>query len=85
MIFPIQRGLIECVEPVVMQISDDRETEAAYRAWAQSRESFNKELKVKGSAAERQKWQKDYFRGTAPESGKAPANHRTKVQVKPFK
>ena len=85
MIFPVQRGLLESVEPEVLPISDDKRTEEAYRAWADSRTSFNKDLTVKDSAARQQKWQKDYVRGTAPSWGKAPADHRTKVQVKPFK
>lgn len=85
MIFPVQRGLLESVEPEVRPIGDDKRTEEAYQAWADSRTSFNKELTVKDSAARQQKWQKDYVRGTAPNWGKAPPDHRTKIQAKPFK
>src|SRR6185437_4382068 len=85
MIFPVQRGLLESVEPEVRPIGDDKRTEEAYQAWADSRTSFNKELTVKDSAAQQQKWQKDYVRGTAPNWGNAPTDHRTKIQVKPFK
>lgn len=85
MIFPVQRALVESVEPEIRPIGDDKRTEEAYRAWADSRTSFNKNLTVKDSAAQQQKWQKDYVRGTAPNWGKAPLDHRTKVQVKPFK
>jgi Family of unknown function (DUF6065) len=85
MIFPVQRALLESVEPEIRSVSDDKRTEEAYLAWADSRTGFNKDLTVKDSAAQHQKWQKDYVRGIAPGSGKAPPDHRTKVQLKPFK
>jgi hypothetical protein len=84
MIFPLKRGLVESVEPLIRPLDDDPRTAAAYRAWAESRQSFNRNLAVPGSPEQQQKWQKDYFRGTAPESSEAPSDHRTKIHVKPF-
>jgi len=85
MFFPVQRALIESVEPEIRHIGNDKRTEEAYKAWADSRATFNNDLTVKDSAAQQQKWQKDYVRGTALNWGKAPPDHRTKVQAKPFK
>ncbi len=85
MIFPIPRGLIEKVEPEFRSIETDVQLNKAYHAWADSRLEFNKELSVRGSAAQNEKWQKDYFSGRAVSAVTAPASHRTKVRAKPFK
>jgi hypothetical protein len=84
MIFPMPRGLIEKVEPEFRTIESNPEVEQAYRAWVASRLKFNEELKVRGSQAQTEKWQKEYFSGRAVSTINAPANHRTKVKAKPF-
>ena len=83
MIFPVPRGLIEGVEPEFRTLEDDPEVSAAYRAWAESRRSFNESLKIPGSEAQTEKWQKDYFRGTG-RFGTTPPDHRTKLRAKDF-
>jgi hypothetical protein len=83
MIFPVNRGLVEQVEPEIRPIESDPEVQTAYAAWAESRRTFNQELKVPGSGAQTEKWQKDYFRGGV-RFGESPADHRTKLQLKPF-
>jgi hypothetical protein len=83
MIFPLQRGAIEQVEPEIRSFDADPEVRDAYTAWAESRRAFNAGLKVKGSKAEEEKWQKDYFRGS-DRYGATPADHRTRLRVKSF-
>ena len=82
MIFPVPRGLIERVEPEFQLLESAPEVERGYQDWAASRAKFNEDLNIQGSAAQTDKWQKDYFSGR---SVNAPASHRTKVKVKPFK
>ena len=84
MIFPILRSLIETVEPEIRSLDEDPEVREAYRAWAESRQTFNQGLKVPGSEARTEKWQKDYFRGSG-RFGAPPDNHRTKLQLRDFK
>lgn len=84
MIFPVQRGLVESVEPEFRSFESDAELKAAYDAWAKSRQGFIDDLHVEGSDARKQKWQKEYFRGESATANK-PANHRTKLRVRPFK
>lgn len=84
MIFPLQRGTIEQIKPEFRNMAADQEVRETYEAWTQSRQAFNEGLKVKGSKAEAEKWQKDYFRGTG-RYGAPPANHRTRLRVKPFR
>jgi len=83
MIFPIKRGLIEEVDPVIRSIESDKEIEAAYRAYARSRAAFNEDLGVPGSEARQQGWQKDYLRATT-RLGLAPSDHHTKLKLKEF-
>ncbi len=84
MIYPVERRVIEAVEPEFRPMSEDPEVEAAYLAWAERRRNFNDDLTRPGSEAQRIEWQKDYFRGETP-FGVAPADHRTRLRLKAFK
>ena len=84
MIFPVKRGFVESVEPEIRDMASDPELRQAYLEWAESRGAFNEDLQVEGSAAQKQKWQKEYFRGQTGGESKI-ADHRTKLRVKPFK
>jgi hypothetical protein len=44
---------------------------------------FNQELKVPGSKAVREGWQKDYVRGMTPEGLRAK-EHQTKLRLRSF-
>jgi uncharacterized protein DUF6065 len=91
MIFPVKRGLVEEVEPEIRMLESDAEIAQAYHTWADSRRDFNRDLRVPGSRAQAQKWQKDYFRGTTPGlpqvpgAGISPPDHRTKLKLREFK
>ncbi|WP_024517913.1 DUF6065 family protein [Bradyrhizobium sp. Tv2a-2] len=83
MIFPVQRGFLETVEPEFRSLERDPELARNYKVYAQSRLEFNRTLNVPGSDAQIKKWQKFYFRGLAP--GKAaPPDHRVRVRLKEF-
>jgi hypothetical protein len=84
MVYPVQRGAVEAIEPEFRELHQDPEVEAAYITWAEGRRNFNADLQVEGSAAQQQKWQKDYFKGSG-KWGSAPADHRTKVKLREFK
>ena len=84
MIFPIQRGMIEQIEPEIRPLADEPEVYEAYTAWADSRKAFNEGLKVAGSDAQAAKWQKDYFSGSGS-FGATPPDHRTRLRLKPFR
>ncbi len=83
MIFPVKRGLIEQVEPEIRAMDTDAEVREAYAVWAESRRVFNERLKIPGSEAQAEKWQKDYFRGRA-RFGTTPPDHRTRLRPKDF-
>jgi hypothetical protein len=83
MIYPVKRGLIDEVEPEIRAIESDPDIHGFYTAWSESRRGFNADLKVPGSEARAQKWQKHYFRGDAG-LAEGPPDHRTKLKPKPF-
>jgi Family of unknown function (DUF6065) len=82
--FPISRQVLAAAEPEFRALSDDPKTEADYNAWRDSRLTFNDELKVQGSKAQEQRWQRGYFRGQTPSGTTAP-EHRTRQRVAPFR
>lgn len=83
--FPIQLGAIEATETAIEPIKAAPELAAQYYGWSEGRSNFNQDLKVDGSKAQSDKWQKSYFRGICPNGDKAPEHHRTKIRVKPFR
>lgn len=84
MIYPMARGTIESVEPEFRSLEKDPKTKQAYVDWSARRSTFNAALKEEGSQAQREKWQKEYFRGFSGQSRTAP-DHRMKIRAKPFK
>lgn len=83
MIAPVRRGEVETFAPVCREITDDPELEREFHAWAASRVEFNQQLKIAGSDAAEQKWQKHYFQGESPRGTEAP-RHQSKLEVKEF-
>lgn len=83
--FPLQRDLVESVEPVVVPLADDPEFAAQHEAWSRDRNNFIAELPKQGSAAQQEGWQKGYFRGRLPDGSPAPVAHRTKLVLRPFR
>jgi uncharacterized protein DUF6065 len=84
MIFPIKRGLIQEFEPEIRSMEEDKNVYERYKAFAESRDKFNEGLRVPGSKAQTQGWQKDYFRGDT-QLASAPADHQLRLKIKDFK
>lgn len=85
MIFPVQRGQLEKVEPKFQPMGADEKLARSYEDWSRSRMDFNKNLQISGSPEQKQKWQKNYFLGTFPHWPDAPEDHRTRLRTKPFR
>jgi hypothetical protein len=84
-VFPIQRGLLETVEPRLHLLSDDPELKRQRDAWRAERDRFIDDLKQPGSDARARKWQKHYYLGQQPDgSGAGIGDHHIKLRVKPF-
>ncbi|MDA0997917.1 MAG: DUF6065 family protein [Proteobacteria bacterium] len=83
--FPVGRTDLEAVEPEIRDIAEDPDTLALHKSWSASRNSFNSDLLKPGSPARDKKWQKDYYRGFKPDGTEAPADHRAKLRLAPFR
>jgi hypothetical protein len=84
-IFPVGRAQLENIEPHMMPLSADSDLENRYKLWSENRNAFNAELEVHGSQAQRQRWQKGYFRGLEPTGEPAQAcDHQSKLRLKDF-
>ncbi len=85
-LFPVRRGELESMAPELLDISVEPELKAQYEAWSRDRDGFNADLHRAGSAAQAERWQKNYYKGLDPEGRPAAADdHRTRVRLKPFK
>jgi len=83
--FPLQRGVIDEVQPEIRSISnagDDMYN--GYNTWRDSRANFIDELNVEGSTANKAKWERTYFQGARPDGVRGPPDHQTRIRVKPF-
>lgn len=80
--YPVKRGEIEAFRGEVRDIERDAALKAAYTAWSEQRNSFNRDLQVPGSDAARQLWQKDYFQGMA--DGQRFEAHQTRLKLHEF-
>jgi Family of unknown function (DUF6065) len=84
-LFPVPRTLIDDTEPVIHSIESDPDLAERHRQWAAGRSAFNADLKVQGSAAQTEKWQKAYYRGMHPDGQPTDAGHMVKLRPKPFR
>jgi hypothetical protein len=82
--FPIDIGMIEAVDPVFRPLSENANLEKTYKQWSKSRDRFNADLRIEGSDAKKQKWQKNYHKGVYPDGTRSTVKHRTRVRLKPF-
>jgi hypothetical protein len=83
-IYPIERHLIERVEPEMRPISDEPGLEVSYQQFLQNRAEFvTRSASI--NASDREKWQKHYYRGIMPDGGIGQQEHQTKLTLSPFK
>lgn len=83
--FPIRRGEVEQFEPKIMPLSENPEVLAQHEKWEASRHAFIADLKIKGSVAQEERWQKLYYQGRDVDGNEIKSvDHRTRLRVKPF-
>jgi hypothetical protein len=83
MLAPVVRGELERYRPTIQSISANAELEAGYRAWSRSRDSFNADLKIQGSDAQKMRRQRHYVRGQTVTERHAE-QHQTSLDLKEF-
>jgi len=83
-IVPVSIGLLEGTRPELAELDSDPRTKAKYEEWVKSRGTFIADLKVEGSEAQEEKWQKRYSRGLEPDGRATPYDHRSALTVREF-
>ncbi|MEJ5902444.1 DUF6065 family protein [Ochrobactrum teleogrylli] len=84
-IFPLQRGSLEDVTPVIRKLSDAPDLEREFKIWSQRRNAFNADLADPASQAAQEKWQKGYFKGKQPSGGAGSQTHYSRLRLRSFK
>src|SRR5262249_42019587 len=83
-LFPIARGGLEAVRPVLRRLSENPALDREHKEWTASRSSFNAALAEPESQAAQDQWQKSYFRGVTPMGKPAPDDHRSRLRLRSF-
>ncbi len=84
-IMPVNLAAIEEYETQFLPIDSDPDLKEKFEFFQNSRNTFNEELRDPESEANKQKWQKAYFRGNNPNGCPVEgAAHWTKLDVKAF-
>lgn len=83
-IFPVQRSVLEAIEPKYLSLEDAPETMAQFQAWSRSRDAFHADIARNPPQSAGAKWQKHYFRGFDMDGHRGAADHRTKLRLRPF-
>lgn len=83
-LFPLQRQLIEQVQPQWKPLSETPQLAQQHADWTHSRTRFLDALPDARSAAAREKWQRGYFLGV-PAPGQPPTHgHRSRLRLPMF-
>ena len=75
-------GILDQVQPIVADISDDPAIKAGYDAWRQSRSEFQARVARRDPEAIEQGWQRNYVRGHDPSGQFEPIFHLSKRRLK---
>ena len=81
-IYPVPRGALEQMNPVVVALEDNPALHDEFKAWSRSRDQFQAEVGRATKPSER--WQKRYYRGVSMSDERPVADHRSRLRVKPF-
>jgi len=83
-IVPVQRRLLESVQPEIRSLSEEPELQRRYHEWSTGRQRFNEELLQPGSTARTEKWQKSYYLGLNPDGSSGDPDHLIKLRAPAF-
>lgn len=82
--FPVERRLIESVEPRIAPIEEHPELKRQFEEWSASRDAFQQAVAETRPANPSEKWQKFYYRGLNADGSRGAPDHRSKLRLKDF-
>nr|WP_249042683.1 DUF6065 family protein [Sphingomonas carotinifaciens] len=83
-LFPVQRGVLDEVRPVIRPLADAPELDSAFSQWSASRDAFQEHVRRTQPTAPADKWQKLYYRGVDPNGEPGAADHESKLRLSSF-
>lgn len=83
--FPVQRGLLDTVEPVVADMGEEPGLAQRFAAWSQARDAFHDQVRETAPDAPADRWQKHYYRGVDISETPGAPDHQSKLRLNPFK
>lgn len=85
-IFPVQRGILENVDPKFVSFHDEGDVRTQYLKWSSSRDKFRTKMAScpRDSVKTADTWQKDYYQGK-DSNGSKFEDHQVKIRLKSFK
>jgi hypothetical protein len=82
--FPVERGVVDAVEPELHGIDEAPELKRQFEAWSRSRDAFHARMRDAPPEKPADRWQKLYYRGVDPDGRPGAADHQAKIQPRPF-
>ena len=79
--FPVQRGVVDAVEPAFRPIDEAPDLRDAFASWSASRTAFQAWVADTQPTAPADRWQKLYYRGVNPDGSRGVADHQSKLHV----
>jgi hypothetical protein len=83
-IFPVQRGVLEALQPKFVPMSEAPKVAEDFAAWSRSRSEFQAKVAQKPPEAPSDRWQKRYYRGLDMGDRQGTMNHETKLRLRGF-
>ncbi len=83
-IFPVQRGVLEALQPKFVPIAEAPEVAENFARWSRLRAEFQEEVAKKPPQAPSDRWQKHYYRGLDMADRQGTRDHQTKLRLRPF-
>ena len=81
--FPVQRGVLNDVEPTFRPLDDAPALRDAFADWSASRNAFQAWVEETRPTAPADRWQKLYYRGVNPDGSRGVADHQSKLHLAP--
>ena len=82
--FPVPRGAMDGIEPVIRPIDDEPGLRDTFKAWSVSRDAHQTWVRETKPTAPADHWQKLYYRGVSPDGQPGIDDHQSKLRLAAF-
>jgi hypothetical protein len=83
-LYPVQRRLLETVEPEIRDMGSDAELQADFEQWGRERGEFSDKLTQRDTPERLARWQKRYYRGLDMRDKQGIRDHQAKLRLPAF-